>query len=190
MIKLKKKRRNPQLEQLANEILEILNPDKIEYLAEGDYAEVYKFSISKSVKIEHKILKPGIYVLKILKLNQKFYFEDIKYLKKLSRLNLIPKIYIICKNYMIMEWIDAKTLAELLDSDIHPGKLSIVFRKINRLVDYWHDENIAHGDLHKKNILINEDLNPYFIDPIINSKQFEDDRYIISYIENKYLNNL
>lgn len=172
-----KRRRNPVLESEVNTVLDKLDPKYISYLAEGDYSEVYKFEITENKEIDDVILKKGTYVIKFFKQDEDNYlnFKDILYLKKLSNLKIIPKIYVITENYIIMDFINGKTLEYVLTNTEHPGKKSNLLLKLERLISKLHDKKIAHGDLHLRNVLIDLDENLYLIDPVTNSKTFEND---------------
>ena len=173
--KRQKRRKNPVLKSRVDEILTELNPLYVMYLAEGDYAEIYKFAIDKNEEIENVILKKGTYVIKFLKIGEVFNDQDISYLKKLSKLKVIPRIYVITKKYMIMDFIKADTLRYRLDRMEHPGKKLRLIMNLQRMIDRLHDKGIAHGDLHFENVLIDENDDLYLIDPVTNSKNFDDD---------------
>lgn len=176
MIKRRKKK-NPVLQSEVDQVLNQLDPEYVFYLAEGDYSEVYEFKINESKRIDNTILKKGLYVIKFLKQDEDNYLniKDITYLKKLSNLKIIPKIYVITENYIIMDFIDGKTLEYILTNTEHPGKKSNLLLKLERLISKLHDKKIAHGDLHLRNVLVDSDENLYLIDPVTNSKTFEND---------------
>lgn len=173
MIRLSKtKKRNPNLEKIADEILQI----PFEYLSMGGDAETYVFEIKKPDIIDNVLLPKGKYVLKIYFPNErKIDPSTIKYFKSLSSKKLIPKIYVITKNYIIMEYIEGNTMLKLLENNKNfddktyttPGQWYKIFRMIEREVNNWHTKNCAHGDLNPGNIIIQKDkvvlIDPSFV---------------------------
>jgi serine/threonine protein kinase len=195
MIKRKtktKKRKNPELQEKAYWLLNLLKPVSWNYLAEGDSGEIYKFIIDQNTRIpfikEDVILKPGSYVLKLLKDSDKLSTKGINFLKKLSKKKLIPEIYATGPYFIIMKYILGTTLLNLIN-DIHPGKLERIFHKLYNIVEEYHELGYAHGDLHLKNILIDNDDNVHLIDPKILSKDFEKDQELLSYYYVEYVGN-
>lgn len=192
MIK-RKKRKNPELQEKAYGILNLLNPQSWNYLAEGDSGEIYKFIIGQNTRIpfvkEDVILKPGSYVLKLLKDSDKLSIKGINFLKKLSKKKLIPEIYAIGPYFIIMKYVFGTTLLDLIE-DIHPGTLERIFHNLYNIVEEYHELGYAHGDLHLKNILIDHDNNVHLIDPKILSKNFEKDRELLSHYYVEYIGNL
>lgn len=186
MIKRRKKR-NPVLESEVNKILNKLDPKYVFYLAEGDYSEVYKFEIIKNKEIDDTILKKGTYVIKFLRQNDYLDSADITYLKKLSKLKVIPKIYVITKKYIIMDFIKGDTLRYRLEGTKNIYTISRLLLNLGRLISNLHDKGIAHGDLHLGNVLIDENDDLYLIDPVTNSKNFENDNKRLSVYRNRYL---
>jgi serine/threonine protein kinase len=192
MIK-RKKRKNPELQEKAYGILNLLNPQSWNYLAEGDSGEIYKFIIGQNTRIpfvkEDIILKPGSYVLKLLKDSDKLSTKGINFSKKLSKKKLIPEIYAIGPYFIIMKYVFGTTLLDLIE-DIHPGTLERIFHNLYNIVEEYHELGYAHGDLHLKNILIDHDNNVHLIDPKILSKNFERDRELLSHYYVEYIGNL
>lgn len=186
MIKQRKKK-NLVLESTVKRMLESLNPKYIMYLAEGDYSEIYKFAIDQNQSINGVVLKKGTYVIKFLRIGELLKEEDISYLKKLSKIKVIPKIYIIDKKYIIMDYVKGDTLKYRLGGMEHPGKKLRLIMNLQRIIDNLHDKGIAHGDLHFKNVLIDEYDNLYLIDPVTNSKDFKDDLKRFYYYKDKYI---
>lgn len=188
-----KKRKNPELQEKAYGILNLLNPQSWNYLAEGDSGEIYKFIIGQNTRIpfvkEDVILKPGSYVLKLLKDSDKLNVKGVNFLKKLSKNKLIPEIYAIGPYFIIMKYVFGSTLLDLIE-DIHPGTLERIFHNLYNIVEEYHELGYAHGDLHLKNILIDNDNNVHLIDPLILSKNFEKDRELLSHYYVEYIGNL
>lgn len=129
----------------------------------------------KNTKIVHGItLMSGKYVLKNIS-KENITTKEINTLKSLSDLKLIPKIYFIDNDRMIMDYFDGITLQDYLKK----YKLSKeLYQKIKYLILKWHKLGYAHGDLaiffDKKNklvggenLLIGKDKEIKLIDPII-----------------------
>lgn len=173
MIKItKKSKKNPK--DSEDNIENFIKNYSVEFLkiGVGDYAEVYKFVINKNILVNTKILKRGIYAIKI-------YYSDLKdheinKLILLSKYGLIPKIYIIVNHYIIMDYIDGYTL-EYIKSEYFKRNYSdndywkirqYIDNKIEFLKTIWDKLKFRHGDLNPKNIIISKNLkNVYLIDP-------------------------
>lgn len=98
----------------------------------------------KNIKVIDDItLYSGKYILKDIR-KEKILNKDINILKSLSDLKLIPKIYFINKNKMIMDYFDGVTLQDYLKKHKLSEKL---YLKIRKLVFKWHRLGYAHGDL-------------------------------------------
>lgn len=87
----------------------------------------------------------------------------------LSDNNLIPHIYYIDNEYVLMDYIDGYTLYELWlkYNKNFPLDLKKYLRdKIKIEISKWYKNNVIRGDLHESNILISPDLKHiYLIDP-------------------------
>jgi hypothetical protein len=59
-----------------------------------------------------------------------------------------------------MEWLDADRLPRQKDHTLAP----LFFERLERLVDAVHARGISHGDLRRKNILVDRQQRPYLID--------------------------
>jgi serine/threonine protein kinase len=82
------------------------------------------------------------------KLNSK-YFVGFKYVDSAILINGIFNPLI------IMDWIDGQTLKHFLNENINDkSKIISVANKFKDMVHYFHEKNIAHGDLQHGNILI------------------------------------
>ena len=186
----KQKRRNPELQEKAYEIFQFLNPSFWRYLAEGDYAEIYKFSISQNTRIpfvkENIVLKPGIYCLKIFNSGENLDLKSRNFLKKLSKHKLIPEIFLITSDIIIMGYIDGDTLLNLME-EIPPGILERIFRDLYKIIERYHDLGYSHSDLHLKNILIDENNKVHVIDPLICKKDFEKDNELLNHYYIEYV---
>lgn len=177
MIKQRKRKRykkkNPELQKVVENILSKIdhnNKIEFEYISDGSYAEIYKFNLKSNKLVDNKILKSGNYVLKIFRDPAKD--KEINQLTKFSNYGLIPKIFIINKNFIIMKFIEGKTLWKFIE--INDSFNRIIFLKIERLIQKYHQLGFVHGDLHPDNILITNKINVYFIDPDIYYQVDED----------------
>lgn len=98
----------------------------------------------KTIKIVNGItLYSGKYILKNIT-KEEISNKDITLLKSLSDSKLIPKIYFIDKNKIIMDYFDGITLQDYLKKYKLSEKL---YQKIRKLVFKWHRLGYAHGDL-------------------------------------------
>jgi len=77
------------------------------------------------------------------------YFVGFKYVDSAILINGIFNPLI------IMEWIEGQTLKDFLNENINDkNKIILVANKFKDMVHYFHENNIAHGDLQHGNILI------------------------------------
>jgi serine/threonine protein kinase len=87
------------------------------------------------------------------------YFADFKYIDNALLVN--GKLYPI----VVMDWVQAQTLKSYINDHIHqPYKLIELANHFKDMVTYFHEQNIAHGDLQHGNILIKDDGNLVAID--------------------------
>lgn len=179
---------NPYLQSKVEDILNEIDPKnkiEFEFIAEGQCGEIYKFKLLRITKIENVMLFPNEYVLKIFKDGDEISKSEIKWLTQLSDNNLIPKIYIINSDFIIMKYINSKTIWDSIQDNFTLDDYLIILEKIKILLLKWHSLGFAHGDLHQRNILITKNLEVYFIDPNFKlKKDFKRDWYNI----NKYYN--
>lgn len=140
----------------AEKIAKLFNADEFgNFVGEGSVSEIYWFSKNNK-----------LYSIKINKHRKPYNDFEIKYLNKLSKLELIPKIYEIGPDYIIYDYIDAYSLTELINKTSSIEKFEIN-KKIQNLIEFYHDSGIPHGDLHTDNILIDSNKNVIFIDPFL-----------------------
>jgi len=158
------KRKNPK-DSNARLAKEILNEaDEYEYLTEGSEGEIFYFSISTPITADgHKLLS-GKYVLKIF--NRPMTSRRLEFLSELSDKKLIPEIYVFDFNYLIMDYIDGKTLKSVIENLSRSSK-DLILKEIEKLISKWHKYKIGHGDLQTINIMISG-KKVYFIDPLAN----------------------
>lgn len=100
----------------------------------------------------------GKYILKNIT-KEEISDKDIELLKSLSYLKLIPKIYMIDKKYIIMDYFNGMTLSKYLHNYTLSKNLYLTIKK---LIRKWHKLGYAHGDLallfaNKNNKLVGAD---------------------------------
>lgn len=103
-------------------------------------------------------LSSGKYILKNMK-KEEISNKDIKLLKSLSNLKLIPKIYLIDEKYIVMDYFNGMTLSKYLYNYTLSKNLYLTIKK---LIHKWHKLGYAHGDLallfaNKNNKLVGAD---------------------------------
>lgn len=157
--------------QIVSKILS--NASYWDYLSEGDFGDVYYFIVKNRFEFNKIAIKPGEYVLKIEKKN-KYSPKLIERFEKLSNLNLIPKIYYMDDSIIIMKYIKGKELKKVF-SELPKHKKEKVIENIEDLIGKWHSKGEAHMDLIGRNILVDKNLNVYFIDPSPVPKTIKDD---------------
>ncbi len=88
------------------------------------------------------------------------YFCDFKYLD--DAILISGSIYPV----VLMDWVDGKPLKEYINDNISSLKsiLPQIANNFKQMVEYFHKENIAHGDLQHGNILVKEDGSLIIID--------------------------
>lgn len=189
MIKKKvKRKRNPKLRPKVELILNNIT-ENLQFLSEGNDGELYKFEINKNTLFDRTILKPGKYIIKIFK----YPVKNITKLKLLSDSGLIPKIYVITSNFIIMRYIEAVNLYEFIkeNKDKKLYDPEYIMKRLRFLINQWHKLGFAHGDLILTNILITDEYKIYLIDPKIESKSYQKDddiadlEYIQAYLKNQ-----
>ena len=157
------RRKNPHLKDIKKYLQ--LNSVKFKKIGFGVEADVYYFKINDPIIINAELVQEGEYVLKLFR--KDITLKSIEYSDILSAYGLIPKIYVITKKYIIMKYIDGKTLANIKD-DLSVSQLNYINEKIDNLDEIWRKLGFRHWDLTSGNILISKDLKRvYFIDPFL-----------------------
>ncbi len=161
------KKKNPFLQK--SEAQNILGNIPFENLYDkGKEAETYYFRTYTNSIILGKSLKPGKYVLKIYRPKYKLKESLQKYLLKLSKNELIPEIYIMNQDFIIMEYFDGLRLETIIYSRLVSRKeFDIIFENIKKLLKKYRSLGLRHNDFHYGNILVDKNLNVIFIDPQI-----------------------
>lgn len=192
-----RKRKNPEIDII--EFLEDLKPHeddiKVQSIAEGGYGETYIFQIrNKKVLNNGIVLNPGEYLIKRFfnnSANEVINKKEIEYLIKLSNYGLIPKIYYIDRNFVIMKFIEALPLSEYIDNDLFTeSEKDKIVERLYVLISKWHELGFAHGDLSLTNILITKTNKVYLIDPVmINLRNYDsevDEKLAFKQLINRY----
>ena len=173
-------------ETFKNEVDEILQDTEFKLIQNKSSGVLYYFEILQPTNISnYYVLPKGEYVLKIEVLTDDL---EVKNLKKLSDLNLIPKIYFIklfsdqwndLPNYygpidhryiFVMDYINGEDLAKLIAKNKWKlnfkdmGLRNYIYDRIKKEFKRWGDN--IHGDLNPRNILITRKGEIYFIDPL------------------------
>lgn len=177
-------RKNPR-NLNENQILKYLinHPDikSFHQLGEGVEATTYYIKLIKNTHIFNKLFNPGEYVVKIYKIrteNNFLTYEQQKYLLLLSKYGVIPKIFYIDSNVLIMKYIRGITIDVFVQDVINydPNMIKILEKQYEKLIDIWYKLGLEHGDidpdnwLHSENILVtmkNSKIKLYFIDPAL-----------------------
>lgn len=88
------------------------------------------------------------------------YFCEFKYLD--DAILISGSIYPV----VVMDWVDGKPLKEYINDNLSNIRSVIpkIAHNFKQMVEYFHEENIAHGDLQHGNILVKEDGSLIIID--------------------------
>jgi tRNA A-37 threonylcarbamoyl transferase component Bud32 len=94
--------------------------------------------------------------------------NEIKVMETLQGLPFVPKLYASIfdkkRQYLVMEYIDGKTLGDVLQSNVSVKTLETLYDNINNaLIQMW-KRGVVHGDFHRKNIIVLPDNSIKFID--------------------------
>lgn len=172
--KIIKIRQNPS-ESDRKKVEKILsNASFWEYFSEGGRANVYYFILKNKFKIKDVTIPPGQYILKSDKKDRTY--KELDRLKNLSDLDLIPKIYYIDKYITVMKYISGKELSKFYKKSISYRDKMKILKNILEKFKKWHENEVYHGDLYGRNILVDKNLNVYFIDPWLKGSSFYTDR--------------
>lgn len=184
-VKKIRKRKNPSLEKIIEDhphllinpiFLDLLKQCKFKYLSSGAVRDVFYFETT-NIKLRNYQIPEGSYVIKINKIynrtnykNEKFKSwrieECIKVHINFSKLGLIPKIYFIDPDFMIMKYVPGKTLDKIIhDKSISKEKIQDLINKRNSLElilgKFW-----PAYDVSDDNFIVSPDFKKiYYIDP-------------------------
>ena len=150
---------------------------------------------------DNEVLKIYVDNKKMYKYNLQVLKEIIKkenYLRSINEL-VLPNSLIIYNNNIVgysMPYIEGYTLLEIMDKKLlNDNEIKVIFNKILNLIDRLKKLpfNMFIGDLHEKNVIINNILNINIIDcdsyVINNKKLIKDKEVIIGKYSNIYFNN-
>ena len=150
---------------------------------------------------DNEVLKIYVDNKKMYKYNLQVLKEIIKkenYLRSINEL-VLPNSLIIYNNNIVgysMPYIEGYTLLEIMDKKLlNDNEIKVIFNKILNLIDRLKKLpfNMFIGDLHEKNVIINNMLNINIIDcdsyVINNKKLIKDKEVIIGKYSNIYFNN-
>lgn len=162
--------RNPQVSFKARELIggAIMQKGSRVIQYSGGYTTVFPFSTYNGEKVAVRCWIADIGNAKrrsqeisayLANLNNP-YFCDFKYLEEALLIN--GNIYPI----VLMDWVEGKTLKDFINDNIYSNNSSItkVRENFKEMVVYFHQQNIAHGDLQHGNILVNIDCSLTIID--------------------------
>lgn len=154
---------NPALQKLVEEIIQL----PFEYLGFGGYSEVYRFILTKPEIVDGNLLSKGDYVIKIFFRNYRILdSKSISYFKDLSNKKLIPQIYIINFDYIIMDYVDGKVLKDFNDDKkFIIENYQFLIDSIKLELQKWWKKNRYHNDLNPGNIIFKSKGGVIFIDP-------------------------
>lgn len=161
--------RNPKVSFKANELIggtTIQNGSRVIQYS-GGYTTVFPFNRSNAQKVAVRCWIADIGDAK--KRSQKIsayisalnnpYFCEFKYLENALLIN--GHIYPI----VLMDWVEGKTLKEFINDNISDqSAIAKIRENFKKMVTYFHQQSIAHGDLQHGNILVNSDYSLTIID--------------------------
>lgn len=190
-----------KLETLFQSHFDVLSTD-------GTYGITYKFKKLNNIFVNGIVLRKGTYVLKYfhnkgeydIRQNKRVLaerrisfadknqadkmftyvrFEDcIKKLLTFSKLGVIPKVRIVTDEYIVMDYVDGKSLRELnqIIYGLSRKDSELLFNKLEKIIKFIHSLGLSHGDLTEGNILISRSENGvfdriYLIDPSCRNDQ-------------------
>lgn len=162
--------RNPQVSFKANELVggSIIQKGSRVIQYSGGYTTVFPFHTKESKKVAVRCWIADIGDAKrrsqeistFLNALNSPYFCDFKYLDNAILIN--GSIYPI----VVMDWVNGKPLKEYINDNISSLKsiLPNIANNFKNMVEYFHEKNIAHGDLQHGNILVKDDGNLVLVD--------------------------
>lgn len=154
--------RNPQVSFKSNEIIggSVIQKGSRIIQYSGGYTTVFPFNKPTGSKVAVRLWiadigdakKRSLEISNYLESLNNSYFAGFKYIDDAVLVNgtLHPIV--------IMDWVDGKTLKEYVNSNITDSlKILDLADKFKQMVQYFHQQNIAHGDLQHGNILVKKD---------------------------------
>lgn len=161
--------RNPQVSFKSNEIIggSVIYKGSRIIQYSGGYTTVFPFHKQSGDKVAVRLWIADIGDAK------KRSLEISNYLKKLHNAYFVGFNYIddavlvngILHPIVLMDWVDGQTLKEYINSNIsNPSAILDLSEKFKQMALYFHQENIAHGDLQHGNLLVKNDGSLVVID--------------------------
>lgn len=175
---VKLRRKNPKnlsKTQILNHLTSNLDVTEIFPLIRGGEGEIFHFSIIKNTHIFEHLMYPGEYVIKVYDLND---YVDQQKLIKLSKYGLIPKIYYIDSNTIIMKYIKGVRIHDFVrkirKEKWDPIIFEQLYNKMKNLFEIWKKLGFSHGDAREQSFLEKDPIwmehNPNVLVSYINGK--------------------
>ena len=97
-------------------------------------------------------------------LKQSPYFTTFDYIQNAIEMNLSKQGKTAIFPIVKMRWAEGDTLESFIEKTNDPKEIKTVSKNFMKLVDFLENHEIAHGDLHPKNILVDKKLNLKLVD--------------------------
>ncbi|WP_370407475.1 protein kinase domain-containing protein [Tenacibaculum dicentrarchi] len=151
--------RNPQVSFKSNELIggSIIQKGSRVTQYSGGYTSVFPFHTQNSDKVAVRLWiadigdakKRSLEISNYLKKLNNDYFAGFKYID--DAILISGNLHAI----VIMDWVDGKTVKEYINDNIsNSSKLLELASNFKNMIEYFHQNEIAHGDLQHGNILI------------------------------------
>lgn len=177
MIRIKKKKRNPHLNDIKNYIKN--NSINFHEIGMGSEGRAYYFKLNSRLVLNQHLLQKGEYVLKITFPHAEYSDSELKKLKIISKYGLIPEIYVFNSKYLIMKHIKGENFY-ILYPKLTNKEVLMIRDKVDKLAAVWKKLGLnKFRDTNDENILVTQDLRKvYLIDPIVNDELDDDNEKI------------
>ncbi len=153
--------RNPHVSFKSNELIggSIIQKGTRIVQYSGGYTTVFPFHSQSKNKVAVRLWiadigdakKRSLEISNYLKNLNNSYFAGFKYVD--NAILIAGNLHAI----VIMDWVEGKTLKEYVNDNIsNPSKLLELANGFKNMVEYFHQNEIAHGDLQHGNILIKD----------------------------------
>jgi serine/threonine protein kinase len=151
--------RNPQISYKSNELVggSIIQKGSRIIQYSGGYTSVFPFNSKNNGKVAIRLWiadigdakKRSLEISNYLENLNNDYFAGFKYLDDAILIN--GSLH----SVVIMDWVDGFTVKEYVNDNIsNSSKILALAENFKQMVFYFHQQNIAHGDLQHGNILI------------------------------------
>lgn len=161
--------RNPQVSFKSNEIIGgsvIQKGNRIIQYA-GGYTTVFPFHKQNREKVAVRLWIADIGDAKKRSLQISNYLEDLNnaYFAGFKYIDNAVLVNGIFHPIVVMDWVEGQTLKDYINSNISDrSKILDLAEKFREMTSYFHEKNIAHGDLQHGNILVKSDGSIVVID--------------------------